>query len=329
MRLRTAAAGAAILMALNGCASRLDAQAVTHPTPGFKLKVDVNLVLVEAIVRDAHGGIVGDLGQQDFHVFEDGVEQPVSYFSRDELPLGVALVVDASGSMAPVIKELRQTAYDAMSQLKPSDQVALFDFRARTERLDDLTTNRQRIAFDISRIHAAGATVIPDALYEAADYLGDAAPTRRHAIILISDNDNTLRGYANEKRVIRRAIETETVVYSIRIHGGLSYHLHHLPVLLPLFQNVSVPAIANETGGEVMEAEDPRALHVAIATVISRLKQRYTLGYQSTNTLHDGAFRRVEIRVGPPSDQGRYTVYARRGYYAPAGEQTAWRDTQP
>ncbi|HEV2491589.1 MAG TPA: VWA domain-containing protein [Terriglobia bacterium] len=328
MRLR-AAAGAVLLMAMTWCASLAAAQTATNPPPGFKLKVDVNLVLVEAIVRDAHGGLVGNLDQGDFHVLEDGVEQQVRYFSRDELPLAVALVVDASGSMAPVLKELRQASYDATSQLKPSDQVALFDFRARAERLEDLTTNRRRIAFDISRIHAAGATVIPDALYEAADYLGDAAPTRRHAIILISDNDNTLRGYANESRVIRRALETETVIYSIRIHGGLSYHLHHLPVLLPLFQNVSVPTIAHETGGEVMDAQDPQALHDAIATVISRLKQRYTLGYQSTNTRHDGAFRRIEIRVGPPSDQARYKVYARQGYYAPAGEQTAWRDTQP
>jgi len=316
-------------MLLTGSAALFPAQAAANQTPGFKVRVDVHLVLVEAIVRDAHGGLVGDLRQQDFHVFEDGAEQQVTYFSRDELPLAVALVVDASGSMGPVLKELRQAAYDATSQLKPTDQVALFDFRARAERLEDLTTNRQRIAFHISRIHPAGATVIPDALYEAADYLGNAAPTRRHAIILISDNDNTLRGYANEKRVIRRALETETVIYSIRIHGGLSYHLHHFPVLLPLFQNVSVPTIAHETGGEVMDAEDPGALHGAIATVISRLKQRYTLGYQSTNTRHDGAFRRIEIRVGAPADQGRYSVYARQGYYAPADEQTAWRDTQP
>lgn len=327
--MKSLAAGAVLLMTLTGYAGRVAAQTTTNQHPAFKVKVDVHLVLVEAIVRDAHGGLVGDLHQQDFHVFEDGAEQRVTYFSRDELPLAVALVVDASGSMAPVIRELRQVTYDTMSQLKPTDQVALFDFRARAERLEDLTTNRQRIAFDISRIHAAGATVIPDALYEAADYLGDAAPTRRHAIILVSDNDNTLRGYANEKRVIRRALETETVIYSIRIHGGLSYHLHHFPVLLPLFQNVSVPDIAHETGGEVINAQDPEALHGAIATVISRLKQRYTLGYQSTNTRHDGAFRRISIRVGPLSNPVSYTVYARQGYYAPGGDETAWRDPQP
>src|SRR5689334_10566572 len=59
----------------------------------FTLKADVNLVLVEATVRDNKGRIANDLERDDFHVFEDGVEQQLVYFSRDELPLAVALVV--------------------------------------------------------------------------------------------------------------------------------------------------------------------------------------------------------------------------------------------
>src|SRR5579872_3803969 len=65
---------------------------------GFTLQVDVSLVLVEATVRDDKGRIVNDIKPEDFHVFEDGVEQRISYFSRDELPLALALVVDGSSS---------------------------------------------------------------------------------------------------------------------------------------------------------------------------------------------------------------------------------------
>src|ERR1035438_3873978 len=104
---------------------------------GFTLKVDVSLVLVEVTVRDDKGRIANDLKPEDFRVFEDGVEQRISYFSRDELPLAMALVVDGSSSISPVLPGLHHAAYDTLSQLKPEDEVALYAFAAHPERLVD------------------------------------------------------------------------------------------------------------------------------------------------------------------------------------------------
>jgi len=293
----------------------------TFAPPGeagrFKLKADVDLVLVEATVRNQSGGIVNDLRSGDFRIYENGVEQQISYFSRDELPLAVALVLDCSGSMGPVLKQLHHVAFDTLSSLKPNDQVALFDFAARAELLVGLTRNFQRIEDAIGVIRPGGGTVIPDALYEAALYLARTAPGRRHAIILVSDNENTLKGYCDEKRVIHEALESEAVIYSIRIAEGS--HPHSMYVLLPIFRDVSVPKIAQETGGEVIDARNIESIRSAMATVISRLKQRYSLGYYSTNRRHDGAFRGIDIHIKDASNDSpqKYTVYARRGYFAP------------
>ena len=294
----------------------------------FRLKADVDLVLVEATVRDQNGGIVNNLRRESFRVFENGVEQRIGYFSRDELPLAVALVLDCSGSMGPVLKQLNRVAFDTLSALKPDDQVALFDFAARAELLVGLTRNRQRIADGIATIRAGGATVIPDALFEAALYLARAAPNRRHAIILVSDNQNTLKGYADESRVIRQALESEAVIYSIRVEQGS--HPRSMYVILPMFHDVSVPRITHETGGEVIDARNLESIRSAMATAISRLKQRYSLGYYSTNRRHDGAFREIEIRIadGSIDSQRKYTVYARRGYY-PWTEGPNSLDNQP
>ena len=290
-------------------------------TTKFRLKADVDLVLVEATVRDQNGGIVNDLRRVDFRVYENGAEQQISYFSRDELPLAVALVLDCSGSMGPVLKQLHRVAFDTLSSLKPDDQVALFDFAARAELLVGLTRNRQRIADAIGIIRPGGGTVIPDALYEAALYLSRTAPDRRHAIILVSDNENTLKGYCDEKRVIRQALESEAVIYSIRIEEGS--HPRSMYVLLPIFREVSVPKITHETGGEVIDARNIESIRSALATAISRLKQRYSLGYYSTNRRHDGAFREIEIHVKDASNdsQQKYTVYSRHGYYAATEEE--------
>lgn len=281
----------------------------------YKLKVDVNLVLVEATVRDDRGAIVSNLKPEDFRVFEDGVEQQIQHFSRDEFPLAVALVVDRSGSVAPVLQELRRAAYETLTLLKPDDRVALFSFAASPERVEALTTDRDRIADAIASIHAGGGTNITDALFDAVVYLGRAAPTRRHALILVSDNQGTVRGYARDQDVIRMALETETVIYSIKVSSPESGGVFNLPGLVPL--TGSVKKMARETGGEVIDADRSGSVGSAMAVIINRLKQRYTLGYPSSNKEQDGRFRKIDVKLSDrlAGQRGRYTVYARRGYY--------------
>ena len=161
----------------------VDRPATAGGADRFRFKADVDLVLVEATVRDQDGGIVNNLRRESFRVYENGVEQRISYFSRDELPLAVALVLDCSGSMGPVLKQLHRVAFDTLSSLKPDDQVALFDFAARAEMLVGLTRNRQRIADAIATIRAGGGTVIPDALLRGRALprpRGPGPPSRHH-----------------------------------------------------------------------------------------------------------------------------------------------------
>jgi VWFA-related protein len=290
----------------------------TGDDPGaYKLQVNVQLVMVDAMVRDRTGRPMDNLRQEDFRIFEDGVDQKITSFSRDQLPLAVALVVDRSGSIAPFISELRHAAYQALSQLKRGDQVALFAFAGDVQRLEDLTTDRQRIADRIAQIRAGGGTNITDALFNATYYLSAAAHNGRRAVILVSDNEATVRGRASQNELIRMAMESETVVYSIKTHGESAPITLRIPDLLG--GKGSVSKVTRETGGEIINVERTGSLDAALADVVSRLKLRYTLGYNSTNLARDGTFRKIDVRLTDP--YGRletdYSVYARRGYYAP------------
>jgi Ca-activated chloride channel family protein len=283
----------------------------------FRLKVDVRLVMVEAVVRDDDGRVIENLIRQDFRLFEDDAEQQITHFSRDELPLAVALVVDRSGSVAPFMPELRRAAYQTLSHLKRGDEVALFSFDSDVDRLVDLTTDRRRIAERIARIRAGGGTNINDALATAVHYLSAVAPDRRRAIILISDNHATTRGFASQGDVIRRALETESVIYGVKTPGNQGGVTGRLSGWLGGLG--SVRKITGETGGEVIDVRRVGSLQAALSAVVSRLKTRYTLGYNSTNKERDGAFRRIEVQLA--DQHGRvdkdYNVYARTGYYAP------------
>jgi Ca-activated chloride channel homolog len=284
--------------------------------PTVTFKSDVNAVMVEVTVRDARGAVYIKAKAEDFVVSEDGVEQKIRHFSRDELPLAVAVVIDRSGSVAPIMSRLRRAAYEILSQLKPADQVALFTFDSGCQLVEELTADRQRIANSISAIQAGGGTNIKDAHYEAAVYLSHEAASRRRAIILISDNQETVNSRAGEGQVIRMALETESAIYSIKVGDRSPAGMRPFPVALP--RSSSVNKITQDTGGEIFDTRETGSVETAMQAVISRLKLRFTLGYQSTNTRRDGAFRRIEVRVTRQDESAApFTVYYRRGYYAP------------
>jgi VWFA-related protein len=295
-------------------------------TGGFTLKVDVNMVLVEATVRDDKGRIAADLKPENVRVFEDGVEQKIIYFSRDELPLAVALVVDGSGSVSPMLGDLHRAAYDTLSQLKPEDQVALYAFAAHPKRLVDLTTDRGSIAEAIMGIGSAGGTNIADALYASIEYLGQKARERRHAVIMVSDNEPTAKGEFTGNDVIRLALETQTIVYSVRFGrdrlGGTPDESGWIPGAR------WVSKIMDETGGEIIDMAAVGSVQKAMAAIITRLKQRYTLGYQSTDTRRNRAFRQIDVRLLESTQNPKhpYRIFIRRGYYPafePAPASTA------
>lgn len=286
-------------------------------------KVAVNLVLVEATVRDRHGSIVDGLKRDDFDILEDGVEQRIRYFSRDELPLALALLIDRSTSIAAVLEELRQAALETLPLLKPEDQVAMFTFADRAKLAVALTTDRNAIVDEIPAILIGGGTDINDALIDAATYLGEAAPARQHAIILVSDNEATTPSLDSEQQVINTALKTQTSIYSIEIgfqeHGRRLFH----PLAESSFDTIR--RIARETGGEVVELRTAGSVESAMDIVISRLKQRYTLGYISANQNMDGAFRIIDVKIAGQSKHGKnqYKIFTRRGYYAPATQAGA------
>jgi len=236
----------------------------------------------------------------------------------------VALVIDGSDSISPELGELHHAAYDTLSQLKPDDQVTLYAFAAHPERLVDLTTDRRSIAESIKDIGSTGGTNIADALYASIEYLGQEARGRRHAVIMVSDNEPTARGEFTGQDVIRLALETQTLVYSVRFGRDRLGGTLEEPGFIPGARWVS--NIMEESGGEVIDMAAVGSAQKAMAAIITRLKQRYTLGYQTSNPRRDHAFHPIEVRLADRAQKPKhpYKVFARSGYYpafesAPSG----------
>jgi len=154
-------------------------------TDSFKFSVDVNLVTTDVTVI---GKPLSELRAEDFHIYDNKVFQEVTFFSFDQLPIAVAILIDQSGSVAPYFPLLQISSILALKNLKPEDQVALFAFSTNCDQVVELTTDRLLIANKISKLNIEGGTEIFNALYKTARYLLKNAPDRRRAIIMVSDN---------------------------------------------------------------------------------------------------------------------------------------------
>src|ERR1700739_4090223 len=156
--------------------------------PQSEIRVGVNLVLVDATVKTKAGQPMSELTKKDFELREDGGAQNINIFSRDELPLDVALVLDLSDSIGPFLGPLREAASTALSALKSEDEVALFTFSTEAELRVPFTRDKSTIANQFNTFRAGGATNINDGIFVAAKQLLPIPPKTRRVIILISDD---------------------------------------------------------------------------------------------------------------------------------------------
>jgi Ca-activated chloride channel homolog len=290
------------------------------PTPGQEqnqsvIHVDVNLVLVDATVKAKSGQIMDGLKQEDFELREDGVPQKIDIFSRDELPVSVALVLDLSDSIGPFLGPLREAANTALSALKPEDEVALFTFSTEAEMRVPFTKDKAAIAKQIGAFQVGGATNINDGIFIAAKYLLKTPPKGRRVIILISDDVGTDAGGQGTRDIVTEAIASDSVLYNLKIPGynppGTLFAASMIPGL------VNIRKVTDQTGGEIFDVQDVAHLDSVFRELIQRIKTRYTLGYYTNATAATGKPHKLDVRL--TQSHGKkghdYTVLSKTGYY--------------
>ena len=279
------------------------------------IQVDVNLVLLDATVKTKTGDIMANLKKDDFQVREDGVVQKLDVFSRDELPLDVALVLDLSDSIGPFLGPLRDAATTALAALKPDDEVALFTFSTEAELRVPLTKDKSKIAEQISTFQARGATNINDGIFVAAQYLLKTPPNGRRVIILISDDVGTDAGGQGTRDIVTESIAADTVLYNLKIPGDNPASTLFAASMIPGLVNIR--KVMDQTGGEIFDAKDVANLDTEFRALVGRIKTRYTLGYYTQANGATGKPHKLDVRLKSSfGKKGRdYVILAKNGYY--------------
>jgi len=279
------------------------------------IRLDVNLVVLDATVKTKDGQIMGDLKKEDFEVREDGIAKKIGLFSRDELPLNVALVLDLSDSIDPFLDPLRDAAATTLAALKPEDEVALFTFSTEAELRTPLTKDKTRIAEQISSFKAGGATNINDGIFVAAEYLLKSAPKGRRVIILISDDVGTDAGGQGTRDIVTETIAADATLYNLKIPGYNSPQTLFAAGMIPGL--VSIRKVMDQTGGEIFDVQTVANLSAVFRALMERIKTRYTLGYYTSVNGAEDKPHKLDVRLAPSfGTKGRnYVILSKSGFY--------------
>ncbi len=313
-----------------------------QPTPGEEeidpedvISVNTTEVLLPVTVRNEQGQLVTNLTRKDFRVFENGVEQPLSDLSLRQAPVDVALLVDASSSVANNLDDFRRAAEGFATHLSPEDRVSLIQFDDRVVLLQDWTKSLVQLRRALRRIAPGMFTRFHDAMLLAAR---DQSPRTdaRHAIIVLTDGIDSGRG-ASFQAALRAALQSQTAVYVISnsqierakkqadlnalltdSDSAVRFNKLRIDDLRLGLEALDASErhlmdVTAATGGRLYKPTSFSDLEKIYAEVAEELRRQYTLYYSPLDSRRDGQFRRVRVETTTSTHQ----VSARIGYYAP------------
>jgi len=271
------------------------------------LRVTVDLVNVLFTVTDSGGRLVTNLSKEDFVVEEDGKKQEIAYFSKEvSLPLTMAVLIDTSPSVEPVLGLEKQTANEFLqSVLRKEDLALIMNFDRSVSLIQDFTSDIRRLNKAISSVAIGSGTSVHDAVFLACDEKLKQE-TGRKAIILISDGGDT-----TSKLKIKEAIESaqraDVIIYAISNRvGGFFYGGYGA-------DDGTLKKYAETTGGKAFFPSKPQDFKKAFDAIQEELRSQYSLAYNSSNSAKDGSYRTLKIAL---PNQKSLKVRAKKGYYS-------------
>jgi Ca-activated chloride channel family protein len=280
-----------------------------HPGP---VRVDVDMVVLSVLVTDSRDRIVSGLNAGNFEIYDDRVPQQIITFSREDAPVSVGIVFDSSGSMANKIDRSKAAALEFLKTSNPQDQFMLINVNGGPPLVSGFTPDLDDLQTQLATTQAGGRTALLDAIYLAVVTMRNA-PSGRKALLVISDGgDNHSRH--NEADLRRLIQESDVQIYAVGVFTPAGFQRRaqeevHGPELLR--------EIAEESGGRMYSTTDSSQLPGVTQKISTELRNLYAIGYRPSNLIYDGRWRRVQVKLRPPSGSARLRVYGRTGYYAP------------
>ncbi len=283
-----------------------------RPADEYTIKVDVDMVVLHATAQDRKNILVSGLNQNDFQVYEDGVLQPIKYFSHEDVPVTVGLVVDNSGSMGPKRADVIAAALAFARSSNPQDQMFVVNFNEKVSfGLSDntpFTDHVSQLEVALSRIRAHGETALYDAIAVALEHLKKGDRDKKVLIVVSDGGDNASKHRLTEISALIG--QPGVIIYTIGIFDDQDADRN--PGVLK--------RLAKETGGEAFLPESLADVTPICERIARDIRNQYTIAYVPTNLKRDGTYRVIQVKANG-AGRGSLQVRTRTGYFAPSAPQ--------
>jgi len=303
-------AGVAIVFfTLLTCALSAQKQSSDRPqveVSPHSIGVDVDIVLATVTVTDRSGRFITGLEKENFKIQEDKVPQEIKYFSSEDIPLSVGIILDVSGSMKDKLKTAVEAAMTFMKGGSLDDEYFLVEFADKPEGTADFTNDITKIQSRFTFSKAKGRTALYDAVYMGLSKLEKGNNAKRALLLITDGEDNRSRyTFSNVRDFVK---EKDVQMYAIGINNGWSDSSAEQGRAL-------LRDLAAISGGNSFFPNSITNLENICRTIATELKYQYVIGYQSTNTAKDGEWRKIKVTAEYPNN--KLTVRAKAGYYGP------------
>jgi Ca-activated chloride channel homolog len=275
------------------------------PEETTTFRADTRLVVLHATVADRSGRLVTNLTQKVFHVFENGVEQPIKKFLREDVPVSMGLIVDNSGSMRTKRLRVEASALALVRASNPEDEVFIVNFNDDAFLDQPFTSDIKDLERGLAKIDSRGGTAMRDAIRMSIDYLKENGKRDKKVLVVVTDGDDNNSSVSLET-LIKNTQQSEVLVYTV---GLLSEEEKREAKRATRALN----AIAEASGGASYYPKETGDVDKVCQQVAHDIRSQYIIQYSPTNTVLDGSFRQIKVVANAPN---RPTVRTRSGYYA-------------
>jgi VWFA-related protein len=268
-------------------------------------RADTAMVVLHASVSDKNGKLLTNIPQAAFKVFENGVEQPLKIFRREDVPVSMGIIIDNSGSMRGKRASVAAASMDLVKASNPQDEMFIVNFNDDAYLDQPFTSDNKKLEEALDKIDSKGGTAMRDAISMSIDYLKDKGKKDKKVLLVVTDgNDNTSN--ISLEQLVRKSRQTEVLIYAI----GL---LNEEEPREATKAKRALKALADASGGMVYFPKDPLEVDKITPQVAHEIRNQYILAYLPTNANMDGTFRKINVTV---KGYGNPTVRTRNGYYA-------------
>src|SRR5215471_11095340 len=276
----------------------------------FVFHKEVDEVTLHATVVDDKNHLITDLGRTDFTVYEDGKEQKITSFRREDIPVAMGIVIDNSGSMRDKRPAVNSAAINFVNSSNPQDRVFVVNFNEDFFLDQDYTASIPKLKDALDRIEARGGTALYDAVVASSDHLKKSSTLEKKVLLVVTDGEDNASRESLEQAIRRLQEENGPTVYTI----GLLGDEHSKRAKRALRQ------MAEESGGMAFFPGGLAEVDSITQQIAHDIRNQYTIGYKSTKPQNEGGFRSVKVDANAKGYK-KLQVRTRSGYYA--GQQRA------